>query len=183
MLYIIFPLCNEVRDPVFGVNIKIVKRCGRIAAAILDVFAKQPVQENLQIQFDVSVVFDARVGTAQLDELIESYRGQLFRREQKFVGLAKQSVIFVVLSYKFKDGIDKIHNVARFDQPRVIEKVVNQLVFVILGNAVNVVVMRIERAAAQLGTLAKLADADFAELLFFREHFGKYFFNKLSRFS
>ena len=120
---------------------------------------------------------------AKFQKLVRRKIGQFFRRKQKVVRTAQLFIILFVFADIFEKRIHRLFDIRKPAQLDIVVKTVDQLVFVILGNAVNVVVMRIKSSAADLRAFAKLAHGNLSELHFLRKHFGEHLFNRFSRLS
>ena len=115
-------------------------------------------------------VYNVFVFEADFQKLAACNRGEFFRREEKIVGTAQKFIVFVVFLYVIEERIGKTVDVLRTDKARVVEKLVDKFVFVVLGNAVNVVVMRVKRSAVNIRAFYKFRNGYFVYLLFFGEH-------------
>ena len=106
-------------------------------------------------------VDNAFVVIADFQKLVAGDSSQLFRREQKFVGTAKQFVVFVVFPYIIEERIDKTIGVLQTYKPGIVEKFIYKFVFVIFRNAIYIVVMRIESAAVYVGAFNQFGYGNF----------------------
>ncbi len=135
---------DKLRNPIFGIVIQVVNGFGGITSANFDVFAKKSVYENLYIEFYMVTGFYTAVGKAQFQKFAGGDRRELFCGKQQFVGFAEQAIIFVVLFDKFKYRIQELRYIFCFDKSHIIEKSINQFVFVVFRYAVDIVIMGIE---------------------------------------
>lgn len=161
---------SEIFNPEFGVIIEFFGRCRRKPSAIFNVFAYKSVDENFYFEFYMFAVHNVFVFEADFQKLAACNRGEFFRRKEKIVGTAQKFIVFVVFLYVIEERIGKTVDVLRTDKARVVEKLVDKFVFVVLGNAVNVVVMRVKRSAVNIRAFYKFRNGYFVYLLFFGEH-------------
>ena len=177
-----FAFLGEFFHPPLSVGVKLVESDGGISAAIFNVFASKPLDENVDFHVHELSVYDLSVLVAKFQKLSGNHARELFCGKQEVVRTAKQTIVFIVLSYIIEKHVHELLGVFGGQKARVIEECVDKLVFKILRDGINIVVMGIERAAANVGALAKLADVNFVKLLFFAKHFGELLFYELSCF-
>lgn len=169
--------------PAFREPIKIFEVVRPVSAAMLYVFADESLYENVDFHFEKLLVFYPRVGIKDFVELSFGDKRKSVRGENYLVGFTEHSVIIFVLAYIIEKTVDEFIYVVDGRKLVVVEEILEKLVFEILRDRVNVVVVRIKRASVDFRPSAKLADRDFSYLFLLAEHLREYALDGFPRFS
>lgn len=178
----LLPSRQKVVYPSYRIIVQFLKGIGRVVAAQLYIFAQKPLYEHVDFQLQVLFVANAAVVVAQLQKFADDYAGKALCGKQHFVGAAQQAIVLVVCLDVAEKRVDELIHVHRRDESCIVEKRVDKFVFVVLGNAVDVVVVRVERTTAYVGARAQFTDGYFAQFLLFRKQFGKDRFYQFTSF-
>lgn len=168
--------------PFFCVGVQSFGSDGSHAAAVLDILENQSFDEHVDFRFEKLAIFKVAVTITQFEQFIFDESNEFARRENNIVGLTDHLVILVVFLDIVEKRVDELLGIIRSEQSRVVEKLLDKFGFVVIRHAVNVVVVRVERAAVYVSPRREFAHRNFADFLLFGQHFRESRAYQLARF-